>query len=213
MQPLVTRFHLLLLIVTVSIAIVGFLRIPPDVAIPATWSMHGDAWLWPRNGALAVAPLVQAALLVTFLVLGRTLPRAAIAYGGHVLDPALTLGMTVVLGTQMGILLIGVGSDIDFVRLTALALGILLLPLGVVFFEARRHTYAGLRMPWPLRSDRTWTWVHRTTGAAMLAAGVLLLVTVWFNPGIAWLILAMSAALVVPAMLGALLTLLLQGRA
>ena len=56
MQILVTRFHLLLLTVTLAITGVGLFRIPPDYVFPAHWSGSAADWLWPRE-VLIVAPL------------------------------------------------------------------------------------------------------------------------------------------------------------
>ena len=53
MRSLVTRFHFLLLSVTVALTAVGYLRIPADFAFPAHWAGSGADWLWPRDLALA----------------------------------------------------------------------------------------------------------------------------------------------------------------
>ena len=206
MQILTTRFHLLLLAVTLAITGVGFLRVPADYAYQAHWSGNAADWLWPRDLALPVAPLLQLLLLAAFFVMGRAFSKNQFAKSQHILDPALSLLMTVVAATQLGLLLSGIGSDLDFVRLTAFALGVALMLLGVVLFEAERHTYAGLRMPWPVRSDRAWRIVHRAAGAAYGVAGIGLLVLAWLDAGIGLLVLAFAAALFAPAMLAALAT-------
>ncbi|UXN73100.1 hypothetical protein N8D56_19115 [Devosia sp. A8/3-2] len=154
MASLVTRFHLLLLAVTIAITGVGFFRIPADFAYPAHWSGSYADWLWPRDIALPVAPLVEVLILAAFFLLGRLLTKNHFAKVQHILDPALTLLLAVVTAIQLGLLVIGIGSDIDLVRLTGAGLGIALLIPGIVFFEAERHTYAGLRMPRPIASDR-----------------------------------------------------------
>ena len=204
MQRLVTRFHLLLLAVTIAITGVGFLRVPADFAYPAHWSGSYADWLWPRDIALPVAPLVEVLIMAAFFLLGRTLTKNHFAKVQHILDPALTLLLLVVTAIQLGLLVIGIGSDIDLVRLTGAGLGIVLLILGIVFFEAERHTYAGLRMPWPIASDRAWKLVHRIAGLACGLAGAVLLALAWFDPGLGVLVTADAAALILlPAIAGA----------
>ena len=204
MQRLVTRFHLLLLTVTIAITGVGFFRIPADFAYPAHWSGSYADWLWPRDIALPVAPLVEVLILAAFFLLGRLLTKNHFAKVQHILDPALTLLLAVVTAIQLGLLVIGIGSDIDLVRLTGAGLGIVLLILGIVFFEAERHTYAGLRMPWPIVSDPAWKLVHRIAGLACGLAGAVLLALAWFDPGLGVLITAYAAALILlPAIAGA----------
>ncbi|MFK4811009.1 SdpI family protein [Devosia sp. ZW T5_3] len=204
MQRLVTRFHLLLLAVTVAITGVGFFRIPADFAYPAHWSGSYADWLWPRDLALPVAPLVEVLILGAFFLLGRLLTKNHFAKVQHILDPALTLLLLVVTAVQLGLLVIGIGSDIDLVRLTGAGLGIVLLILGIVFFEAERHTYAGLRMPWPIASDRAWKLVHRIAGLGCGLAGAVLLALAWFDPGLGVLVTAYAAALILlPGIAGA----------
>ena len=211
MQILTTRFHLLLLIVTLAITGVGFFRIPADYAYLAHWSGSMADWLWPR-AVLAVAPLLQLALLVVFLLLGRALSSNQYAKSQHILDPFLTLLMVVIAALQLGLLLTGIGSDLDFVRVTAFALGIGLLVLGIALFEAERHTYAGLRMPWPVLADRAWRWVHRSAGLAYGAAGLTLLAVAWLDMGLGLLAISCLAAPIMPAAIAGLATWIVDRR-
>lgn len=212
MQLLVTRFHLLLLIVTTAITGVAFLRVPEDYAFPARWSGSTADWLWPRDFALPIAPLLQLLLLLIFFLLGRAFTKNQFAKSQHILDPALTLLMLVTAACQLGLLLTGIGSDLDFIRLTGFALGAALLVLGIVLFEAERHTYAGLRMPWPIGGDRAWRVVHRLCGIAYGMAGVSLLALAWLNVGVGPLIAAFATTLLAPAILAALATILTRDR-
>ena len=211
MQILITRFHLLLLTVTLAITGVAVFRIPADHVYQAHWQGSTADWLWPR-AVILVAPLVEIGLLAVFLLLGRSLTKNQYAKSQHILDPALTLLMTVVAATQLGLLLTGVGSDLDFVRVTAFGLGAALLLLGVVLFEAERHTYAGLRMPWPVPSDLAWSVVHRATGLAYGAAGLSLLAMAWFDMGMGLLITGFVVALLAPALLAGIISLALRNR-
>ena len=211
MQRLVTRFHLLLLTVTLAITGVGAFRIPADFVYFAHWSGSTADWLWPRE-AIFVAPAIQLLLMAIFFLLGRLLTKNQFAKSQHILDPALTALMGVVAATQLGLLLAGIGSDLEFVRFTGFALGAVLLPLGVVLFEAERHTYAGLRMPWPVRSDLAWRIVHRATGASYGVAGICVLALAWFDAGLGILILSFAAAIFTPAVIAGLATVLFLNR-
>lgn len=211
MQILVTRFHLLLLTVTLAITGVGLFRIPPDFAFPAHWAASSADWLWPRD-SLLLAPLLQALLLAIFFALGKALTKNHYAKSQHILDPALTLVLTVITAIQLGLLLMGIGSDLDFIRLTGFGLGAALMLIGVVLFEAERHTYAGLRMPWPVKSDRAWRLVHRSAGLGFGLAGAGLLVLSWFDVGAGVLVLGFAAAMLLPPILAGIVTLALAER-
>ena len=207
MQSLVTRFHLLLLAVTLAITGVGAFRIPADFVYLAHWTGSTADWVWPRT-AIVVAPVIQLVLLAAFFTLGRRLSRNQYAKSQHILDPALTLLMLVVAAIQLGLLLTGIGSDLDFVRLTGFALGAGLIIFGIVLSEAERHTYAGFRAPWPVHGDFAWKLVHRVAGLAFGLGGAGLLALAWFDLGTGPLALGFVVALYGPVLLAGLVTLL-----
>lgn len=208
MQNLVTRFHLLLLTVTLALTGVGYVRIPVTYAFPAHWSGSAADWLWPRD-VLLVAPLIQVVLMAGFFVLGRLLTKNHYAKSQHILDPALTLVMAVVAASQLGLLFMGIGSDLDIIRFTGFGLALTLFVLGIILFEAERHTYAGLRMPWPLKSETAWRWVHRTIGLAFGLAAIGMALLAWFDAGAGALIMGFAAALLLPPILAGLATFIL----
>ena len=206
MFNLITRFHLLQLLVLLAITAVAIFRVPADFVFPAHWSSAGADWLWPRNLALPVGPALAVILLAGFAVLGRLLTKNHLAKVRHIFEPALTLLLAVIVAVQLGLLLAGIGSDLDLIRLTAFALGATLVVLGIVFAEAERHTYAGLRLPWPISGDAAWRTIHRVTGLAFGLCGAGLLALAWFDPEVGPLVLAFAAALVLPVAVAALAT-------
>jgi uncharacterized membrane protein len=208
MPSLVTRFHLLLFGVTLAIAGVAIMHVPEGFAFPAHWQGSGADWLWPRDLALAVAPLVELLLMAGFFLLGRVLTKNHLAKTRHILDPVLTLLLAVVTSCQFGLLLIGIGSDFDMFRITTGGLAATLGVIAAVVFEAERHSYGGLRMPWPISSDRAWTIVHRASGLAAGAAALALAWLAWIDPGPGILALAMASTLLGLPLVAAAVTLL-----
>ncbi|WP_224702129.1 SdpI family protein [Devosia aquimaris] len=211
MQNLVTRFHMLLFSVTIAITAVALLRVPADFVYPAHWSGSTVDWSWSRNMALSVGPLLDLMLMALFFAVGRALTRNHYAKSQHILDPALSAVLALVAACQMGLLLTGVGSDVDLIRIIGFGFGAALMPLALVIFEAERHTYAGLRAPWPIASDRAWRWVHRLTGIGFGLGGIGVLVLAWLDSGPGPLVLAFAAALSLPVVVGGLATLALRG--
>lgn len=207
MQNLVTRFHLLLFGVTIAISGVALFNIPADYVFAAHWTRSEADWTWPLEDALATGPVVQIALMAAFWGLGRLLTKNHFSKVEHLLQPALTLLLSVIAGCQMGLLALGIGSDFDFFRITAGLLVITLLVLAVVLFEAERHSYAGMRMPWRVGSDRAWAVVHKGTALATAIAAVALAASVWFYSGPGPMVVTMAAILVSLPVLAALLTL------
>jgi hypothetical protein len=205
-MPLVTRFHLLIFAVTLSITAVAVFRIPADFIFPAHW--HGSLadWLWPRNEALTVAPVLQAILMAAFLVLGKALTANHLAKTRHIFDPALTLLLAVPAAFQFALLFMGIGSDLDLFRAVAFGLAATLAILSVVLWHAERHSYGGLRMPWPIPADRAWLFVHRATGILSLIAGGLLAWLSWVDAGAGPLVIASAASLLLLPVFAAIFT-------
>lgn len=210
MPSLVTRFHLLIFTVTVSITAVALLRIPADFAFPAHWHGSSADWLWPRNEALAFAPLIQATLMAAFFALGRLLTKNHLAKTRHIFDPALSFLLAVPAACQLGLLFAGIGSDLDLIRGTGFLLAFALAFLGLVLFHAEKHSYGGLRMPWPIRSDRAWLLVHRLSGLATILVGAGVGALTWNDPGTGILIVAFAVSLVVLPLFAGLLSLALR---
>ena len=207
MFNLISRFHLLQGLVLLAITAVAIFRIPADYAFSAHWAGGKADWLWPRNDALPAGPVIAALLLAAFAVLGRALTKNHLAKVTHILQPALTLLLAVLVAVQLGLLLTGIGSDLDLIRLTAFALGATLVVLGIVFAEAERHTYAGLRLPWPIAGDAAWRAIHRITGLTFGLCGAGLLALAWFLPEIGPLLIAFGISLALPTAIAALATL------
>ena len=194
MSSLVTRFHLLIFSVTLSITAVAVLRVPADFMFPAHWHGSNADWLWPRDTALAVAPILQAMLMLAFFCLGRALTRNHMAKVRHILDPALSLALALPAAYQFGLLFMGIGSDLDLIRGVGFLFALALILLGLVFFHAERHSYGGLRMPWPILSDRAWLLVHRVSGVATVLAGATIATLAWLDvgPGVLAVVFALS---------------------
>jgi uncharacterized membrane protein len=57
--------------------------------------------------------------------------------------------------------------------------GAFFVALGLVLPRVRRNRWVGVRTPWALRSPEIWARTQRIGGQAMLACGVLVLLTAW----------------------------------
>ncbi len=208
MQSLITRFHLLVFGVTVAIAAVGYLQIPETFLFPAHFTRSTADWLWPRNLALLTPPAIQLVIMLGFFLLGRAFTKNHFAKTQHILEPAIRLILMVIAGCQLGLLLMGIGSDLDFFRVTAGLCAAALMVLAAMLFEAERHSYGGLRMPWRVVSDRAWVIVHRGSALVSALGAVSLGYAAWSNPGPGALILTISAVFLVLPLVAGLLTLL-----
>lgn len=157
--------------------------------------------------ALLGAPILAVLVLLAFLALGLLLTKNRLLQSRHIIEPGITVVLTVIASVQMGLLLIGVGSDLNLIRMTGYGLAALLVVLGLVIGEAERNSYAGLRMPWPVPGDRAWRLVHVTTGLAFALAGSGLAIMTWLDADLALLLAAFATAILGPVIVAGLATL------
>lgn len=205
---LVTRFHVLLLSVIVAITAIAIYKVPAGEGLAMHWDARGQSdWTWPRDIAFAVVPLAGLAITAIFAIGGALTPKSRLEMARHILEPALSGVLAVGVGVQFGLLMIGIGSDFDIIRLLAFALAALLLILGILLREAERNTYAGLRLPWAMPDDATWRRTHQLAGWAYIAGAVVLAVLAWLQPFPATLIIVFPFVLAVPPLLARLTTL------
>jgi uncharacterized membrane protein len=100
------------------------------------------------------------------------------------------------------LLLLGLGTDIDLIRIVAPVVGVVLILLGILLREAERHTYAGLRLPWAIAGDDAWRQAHAAAGWTAIAMGLLLGLIAWLMPFPGLLISALPAGIGLPLLVG-----------
>ncbi|MDB5506514.1 MAG: hypothetical protein JWR75_1152 [Devosia sp.] len=207
---LVTRFHLLLLLAIAGVTITGFLRIPATELLPVHLGLDGSAdWLWPREPALLVMPILALVLAGSFFALSRLASIKRLLRSQPVLEITLT-GLLLLLGAfQTGILLIGVGSDIDLIRFVTGGVALLLLIIGLELPRADPSAYAGIRLPWILAEPAAYRATHRLTGTLFVIGGIGLAFATWFWPDPATLFIALMTAIAVPLIVGGIASVLL----
>ena len=81
-------------------------------------------------------------------------------------------------------------------------MGLCLFLLGILLREAERHTYAGLRLPWSIESDKAWRQAHAAAGWTAIATGLVLALLTWLTPYPGTLIGALVPAIGLPVLVG-----------
>src|SRR5690606_34359626 len=77
------------------------------------------------------------------------------------------------------------GWPIDMGRAVAIIAGLLLAGLGNYLPRLRSNWWMGIRTPWTLESESVWRSTHRVAGFMFVAAGVLVMATVFLPPTVA----------------------------
>lgn len=204
-KPIVTRFHLFLLGVLAAITATAFVKVHADTGLPVHWGFDGKPdRIWPRNEALLVFPAIAVLLTGIFAAIGQFAPVEQIEPGRHISEAMLTALLGLLCALEFSLVLIGVGSDIDMVRIIAFALAALLIILGNVLPKSQPNVFAGLRLPWTMRDPGNWAATHRLTGILYLLSGLGLGAVAWFMPDPADMLPAIGVAVFAPVIVGGL---------
>ena len=210
---LVTRFHLLLLGLLAAITATAFVKVPEATGLPVHWGLDGKPdQIWPRDQALWVFPSIAIVLIAISLLIGRLASGEQLDAGRPVLETVIAGLLALCCALQFAFLLIGIGSDIDMLRLLAFALAALFVALGAALPRARPNVYAGIRLPWTMKSPQTWRATHRLTGVLMAAAGLSLAVVALLWPAPATLLVAIGLAVFLPTLVGAIFSFVVSRR-
>lgn len=69
---------------------------------------------------------------------------------------------------------------VDIGKVSCILIGVMLIILGNYMPKTKRNHVAGLRVSWSMYSDTTWMKSNRFGGAAMMIAGLLIIITTVF---------------------------------
>jgi uncharacterized membrane protein len=184
----------------------------PD-PVPTHWNIAGevDGWTAKPMGVW-IFPLITLGLAVVMLVLPAISPR------GFRLDAArrsydivlfLLVGFMVVVEAFSYRAALSGGSSIT--QAIPVMLGLLLIGLGNYLGKFPKNFFVGIRTPWTLASDQVWNRTHRLAGFLFMAAGVLVILSGFFNTPSWVFVSAIVTAAVVPAVYSLLLYRRLHG--
>lgn len=210
-KPLVTRFHLLEFGMLVAITATAWFRIPEGADLPVHWGLDGHPdQVWPKLPALLAAPAIAIVVGLVTAAFGQFAPEDQVEPGRHVAEAAVAAILGLLCAIQFGILLIGIGSDIDMVRIIGGAVALALLVIGNALPKSQPNAYSGIRLPWTLNDPRNWILTHRLTGILMIIAGIALGAAVWLTPEPQVLLPATLAAVFIPIIVAALFSVALS---
>ncbi len=173
-------------------------RVPDRV--PVHWNIAGEVDRYGgRFEALLVPPLIALGLYALLLFLPRIDPgranyaRFRTAY--LVIRYALLLFMA---GVYAMLLLAAFGRSIDVGLVAPVAVGALFVVLGFTMRTIRPNWFVGVRTPWTLSSELSWTKTHRLAGWLFGVMGLCFASLAFVRTGWAvWCVLGIAGGCVV----------------
>ena len=153
-------------------------RVPDDAQVPIHWGIDGQPNGYaPKWFGFLFTPALGLVLGSVFLAIPRIDPRRE-----HLV--ASTRAWVAITGSAMVLLLIVhsavvatvLGATFDMGRVVAVVVGGLFAVIGNFLGKTRSNWFMGIRTPWTLSSERSWTKTHRLGGRLFLVVGLLSIV-------------------------------------
>lgn len=153
-------------------------RIPDGAQIPIHWGFDGQPnGYGPKWVGLLLTPALGAVMGAAFLVIPRLDPRrdhlVASSRAWVAITGSSMLLLVVVHATIVAAVL---GARFDVGRVLGIGIGSLFVVIGNFLGKTRSNWFMGIRTPWTMSSELSWTKTHRLGGRLFLAAGLLSIV-------------------------------------
>lgn len=153
-------------VLALAASVVVYPWLPDRVPVHFNLAGHPDGFA-PR--------VVGALLLPAFIAVAIAIGRLARAAG-----PAMRFSTELVAWFFLGLHVLVLRAALTGSGLGGalwLLVGTFFVAIGLVLPRVRRNRWVGVRTPWSMRSPEVWARTQRVGGAAMIAAGALLLLS------------------------------------
>ena len=150
-------------------------QIPDGARVPIHWGLDGQPNGWaPKWVALLISPAIGAVLAIVFGVIPMIEPRRSnLARSSGFYLTAWAGAMVVLAVVHIVAVSLALGATVDIGRVVAIVVGLLYLVIGNFLPKTRSNFFAGIRTPWTLTSERSWTVTHRIGGWGFVLIGAL----------------------------------------
>jgi len=160
-------------------------QIPADAEIPVHWGPDGQAdGYGPKWLGLLGIPAVAAGVVALLAVIPRIEPRRTNLERSGTAYVAIAITVVAFLtGLHLVAVMAALGSEINTTSVAVIGSGVVFIVIGNFLGKTRSNWFFGIRTPWTLSSDRSWTRTHRLGAWLFVLVGVaILLATATLGP-------------------------------
>lgn len=175
-----------------------WMQIPAGERIPSHWNAAGEIDGYSSKAfGLLLTPVIALGLTALFAIIPRIDPK-----GANILRswPAYraTWGMMMIfmLAVQMFICLTAMGIDVRVGTFIPVGVGVLFLIMGYYMSHIKPNFMFGVRTPWTITSDLSWTKTHQLAGWLFAVLGAIMILGPILLKGEAWVWLMMIGIVV-----------------
>lgn len=177
--------------------------LPEGTQIATHWGISGEPDRWSgKLFGLWFIPLLAIAITVLMALVPKIEPRRRHLMESSSLYITAWIGaMAIVLIAHGSLVLITLGVDLPMAKIITAAIGLMLAAIGNMFGKSRSSFFVGIRTPWTLTSEESWTKTHRLAGWIWMLGGLTMFVLAFVvTPTILFVVLlsAVSVMIAVP---------------
>lgn len=167
-------------------------QIPDGAQVPIHWGIDGQANGWAAKPlALLGVPLLTAGIALVLAFAPRFDPRYGNVQRSATAYWAIAFGVLALLAVvHVAATLVATGRPVNIGMVVSVAVGALFVLVGNFLGKTRSSWIFGIRTPWTLSSERSWTRTHRLGGYLFMLVGAATIIAALVAPqGIAAIVL------------------------
>ena len=192
------------ILVMLGISAWAWPQIPDGARVPIHWGLDGQPNGWaPKWVALLLSPGIAVVIAILFGVIPVIEPRRSNLARSSGFYLSAWAGAMIVLAVVHAVAVsVALGGTLNVGRVVAIAIGLLYVAIGNFLPKTRSNFFAGIRTPWTLTSERSWTVTHRLGGRGFVLIGALSVLCGLFGlPGSVLLVVLLGGmAVLIPAL-------------
>jgi uncharacterized membrane protein len=152
--------------------------LPSDTLIPVHWGINGQPDRYGGKGeALLLTPLMAVVLTGVLAVIPRFEPRRQNFAASSGAFATIWIAIIAFFGVVHVVLVsAALGRSVDVLAVFPIAIGVLFVVIGAQLSRTRSNFFMGIRTPWTLSSEESWTRTHRVGSYLFIGLGLLLAV-------------------------------------
>jgi uncharacterized membrane protein len=177
----------------------AWFQLPADAQVPIHWGPDGqvDGYAGKTIG-LFLLPLVTLGVAALMWVIPVIEPRRANIEKSGKAYAAIWIGVVLMLAAvDLVAVATAMGADLDMTLIVFVATGALFIVIGNYLPKVRSNYLMGIRTPWTLTSDLSWTKTHRVGGRLFVLEGIVFILVGLVRPAPEALVVVLIGGIVV----------------
>ena len=164
----------LILLAMLAASAYGWMALPEDMRFPIQWNVQGGVNRYAsKTATLIVIPAIAAALIFLFTVAPMIDPRREnLNKSGSLYLVGWIGGIGILALAHFATLFAAITGDAPSIQLIFIGNGLFLVLLGNFMAKSKSNWFAGIKTPWTLSSEHSWSVTNRFAGWGFVITGI-----------------------------------------